>query len=337
LKFTGAILEFILPTIGAIICYPIFVIAGIVLFLISAGVIYCTATKDKRQKYYVTAACLCLIPFTTIFPFLFWLVGCSIGDICTAHRQDVANSEAVWFWSWFKTINSELYDAKQENDPSIQKLRLKLQELCPKVHFKLGPIHDGQREIAFTHGDCELTQCKINPRALVEEAERSKIKNFYVGYGFPQGRPQGADSVSLVRTHDYHSKDFQMIARRNKDVIDVAVYTDEPFLNTSNDDFPVDFFLENNLGTEFFKRYLGSVTINKVSKLKKGSKTRPIDQAFDAFLEQLTAEEKHDLSATITSKPCVWRTSKLAPGRTALTSFSLVHEDILNPYLPIHH
>ncbi|MBS1992067.1 MAG: hypothetical protein JSS83_16210 [Cyanobacteria bacterium SZAS LIN-3] len=215
--------------------------------------------------------------------------------------------EAAQFWRWFPSIEDRLYVARDDGDPVISTLRAKLEEICPGMTFKLGPMHGKRRELAFSNPLVLQRGSRTSAAYLVRTAKPTSPDHWLVGMGLEGPKPMfSMRYASAAGEITATNSDFSFSACPNGDLIDVIVYSDLPNeLGTDSLLRPVTVFLKHNLGEKFYRLYLGKVSVEKRSGRKSGENLLTIDHVYPDFLKRLTANKNSDLNSCFSSKPCI--------------------------------
>jgi hypothetical protein len=239
------------------------------------------------------------------------------------------------FWNLFSTLEDQLYLAKTDGDPAIIKLQAGLRALSPDLSFQIGPVHSGRRELAFIKGRHIWVPADNIPGELIKLVPPKLHDHWYVGYGFPQ--------PTTIRGSNYRtgegtgiwisSKDICFVATRNKNTIDVELFTDSPLTPDTDGESPVDKFLRKNPGERLCGTLLGNVTVKKMSELGD-RKAQDITLIYTAFVELLTPAERKQLEQIVTTQPCVVSTVS-SDGASPATTQRL--KAVPSPYLKLRH
>lgn len=279
------------------------------------GLVYCASGgkitfrwSGDREKHPST------LPVTTFSLILIPLTLCVVALLSASGKLQFAVAaqklEAMRFWDWFDSIDRQLYKVKSDDDPLIKQLQGKLAVECPGLRFRIGPVHNGRRELAFVSDYFDPAKSKTNRDDLVEASLRRPNPRWYVGFGFsdPCGQEAKYEYGVDGRQVSVSSKDFYFNAVRKRNTIDVVVFTDVPVENNYGDMTPVGDFVKNNLGDELFCRYLGDLSTKKLTELQDKSRAQTVDHIHQAFLDLLTERERMAQRAIVTSQPCVEQT-----------------------------
>jgi hypothetical protein len=347
--------EYILPGLIAVVSVPVF--AAIV--AIAFGICFLLVrrfAKPSQKGFLYTVCAVVLLPLPLIAASCLFMFLLGAHDMGIAQNVSYYDRGAENFWKWFRTIDDQLYVAKVDTDPAVQKMKIRLNEECPGLTFKLGPVHNGQRELAFIE-DRKLeeteydSQTKTNSRALIKIAQRNALTHWYTGFGFYKPKTMSSMEYGIGNQRiPIYSKDILFSASRNKNYIDVVVLTDarlledagglretEAHLSTTprgalrHEIEPVSTYLHGNLGEEFYGKILGNVTIGKLSG-SKTSNAQTIDHIYQTFVKLMTTDERKEFNAIVTTQPCVHET--LASNVGEGTGFPACQK---SPYMRLRH
>ena len=222
-----------------------------------------------------------------------------------AERRAAMQTEYTQFWNDFAQIGEKLYSARSDSDPAVQQLKDLLQRRHFTSNFKLGPMHDGRRELAFG-GLHYYSWANCRSVYRLESSTPESIKHYwYTGSGFSKASVKDERNLYLIKDakSETSDKDFTVSANRNGGYIDVDIYTNFLVDEYSPGISATEEFAKECLGEEAYYRYLGKIRVHKRDKQTASTKLdKDLEKAFTALL---TKEERSDLNSFVTAKPCV--------------------------------
>jgi hypothetical protein len=232
--------------------------------------------------------------------------------------------EYAAYWHKFSLFEDRLYLAKSESDPAISEMKALGHD------FKLGPMHEGRRELAL-NDRCYYSWEDAKTIGGLEGAMPAALqRRWYVGRGYSKATEKENRSLYVRkdgRDELASDKEFSVSAKRNGSHIDVEIYSDYSLSGFANGVPGKEIYAKECLGEEAFHRYLGNITVNSRSQEPKGANT-DLERAFTTLL---TKEEREELDSIVTSQPCVvWIPVKHGKGAPTVTG-------AISPYITLRH
>jgi hypothetical protein len=262
-------MDFILPMLGVVI--GTFLIPLILLPVYTAGFFFSKQNKKESPvgRFMIGYSGMVGLSFLTMCA-LFW-IWCFAVDYSmqNPHRGE---DKAKLISEHFGKVSERLYKARSDNDPVIGEFRKLLSDSGASETFRLGPIHDGRRELAIVDDIACYAICRTD-------------EHRWYGGSPASDHATGREHTEYVDRAVVDNSDFKFVAVRNGPRIDVRLYT-SIYCNQKWQNPPVD-FLKGNLCDDFWQRYLGRVTICP-KRLAEREKAMPIEKIQRAFMDLLT-------------------------------------------------
>jgi|AGTN01.1.fsa_nt_gi hypothetical protein len=200
--------------------------------------------------------------------------------------------------------------------------------------FKLGPIHDGRRELAFSnHGWSKV----ITAVDIADEGVRRNLSRWLVGEGFIDPKPDPSCSIQygLEQTNERytaHDSDYLFEVKRRPYDLELIIYTSKPWqVSKWGDVTPIDSFLKEAVGTFVYEKGLGKVKINKMDELPRSANVVTIKGLYSRCEELLPPKQKAFIDRIVVDTPCVVGWS--APLSWTERLIGIVRRGEANPYM----
>lgn len=323
-------MEFILPMIFGFLSIPFWIFLSIGLYIFFEKVVF-NVNRTKNQSYKVF-----LIAFCATIPVLGSLsimVGPSILYDYSLHLDKLKRSKkAHSFWSEFFGSNLEkrLYGATDESDPSVKEFQQMLEKHRANVTFKIGPTHDGRREMAFVNGD--MWPNDLVSRDLAYAASEIGSLRWLIGIGFTKPNPKLRPILHCSAHNQFQIKDddFHFHVKNSGDDLDLIVYTDASL--EWNKGALVDTFLDEVLGSYIYHYVLNRVEIKEMAERLIATETVSLADLYSECRNKLTQKHHDLLNNIIVTESCVASVPEVIS--TARRAMGITWISGTNKYLP---
>lgn len=329
-------MEFILPLILAVILAPLGVVVAGFFALIGILILKVLSLFAGFQRYklvFQLAIVLGSLAIIAGFPIIIFFLPNTMYEIACHRAQVEREMRAKAFWDWFSTIDKTLYSATTDDDPAVVSLKKKLISIGPSMSFKLGPTHQGKRELAFVGSGT------ISSTDLVDEGVGRNLSRWFIGEGFKRPLPDPSISLeyglhgSQKRLSAYDADFLFEVQKRNGD-LELVIYTSKPWeIRAGYGVFPVDYFLEEALGEYVYGEGLGKVQIKKMSELPPAAVANvvSIKELYSKCENLLPQNKRAFIEKIVVDRPCVLRSSERPSSFEKLLG---IRQGLSNPYMP---
>jgi len=172
-------------------------------YVIGSSLIWKFAIPKNRGKYR-----MCWLAFSILLAMLISFANSleeSMTESYLEHGESLrreAKRRNADFWTGFSKIAPRLYTAKTDSDPSVIEMQALLASYSSAYQFKLGPRHDGKRELGIAWYSYSHGSHLNSPAVLIDALPKSLKNNWYAGIGFAKPNRDRKQSLYLCRLAD---------------------------------------------------------------------------------------------------------------------------------------